>query len=50
MFTLLIIISVSFVDNIDDDTIVDFFKGCGELTGLRWMTRQETSEFRVSSR
>lgn len=33
-------------DNIDDDTIVDFFKGCGELTGLRWMTRQGSEEFR----
>ena len=35
--------------NIDDATIVDFFKECGELTGLRWLTRQGTEEFRVSS-
>lgn len=34
--------------NIDDATIVDFFKECGELTGLRWLTRQGTEEFRVS--
>jgi RNA recognition motif-containing protein len=34
--------------NIDDATIVDFFKDCGELTGLRWLTRQGTEEFRVS--
>jgi RNA recognition motif-containing protein len=35
--------------NIDDATIVDFFKDCGELTGLRWLTRQGTEEFRVSA-
>jgi hypothetical protein len=34
--------------NIDDEAIIDFFKDCGELTGLRWMTRQDTDEFRVS--
>jgi nucleolin len=34
--------------DIDDDTIVDFFKDCGTLIGLRWLTRQETGEFRVS--
>ncbi len=33
---------------IDDDTMVDFFKDCGTLIGLRWLTRQETGEFRVS--
>lgn len=38
--------SLFFADNIDDDTVVDFFKSCGELTGLRWMTRQGTEEFR----
>lgn len=32
---------------IDDDTIVDFFKDCGELVGLRWLTRKGTEEFRV---
>lgn len=32
--------------NIDDETIVDFFKDCGELTGLRWISRQGTEEFR----
>lgn len=34
--------------NIDDDTIVDFFKDCGTLVGLRWLTRKDTEEFRVS--
>lgn len=34
--------------NIDDATIVDFFKDCGELVGLRWLTRKDTEEFRVS--
>ena len=24
------------------------FKGCGEVVGLRWLTRQGTEEFRVS--
>ena len=32
---------------IDDDTICNFFKECGQLTGLRWLTRKETGEFRV---
>ena len=32
--------------NIDDDTICDFFKECGEVIGLRWLTRQGTEEFR----
>ena len=35
--------------NIDDETIVDFFKECGTLIGLRWLTRKETEEFRVST-
>ena len=26
--------------------MVNFFKDCGELTGLRWLTRQGTEEFR----
>lgn len=33
--------------NIDDDTIVDFFKDCGTLTGLRWLTHKDTGDFRV---
>jgi RNA recognition motif-containing protein len=33
--------------DIDDDAVVDFFKDCGTLVGLRWLTRQETGEFRV---
>lgn len=32
---------------IDDETIVEFFKPAGTLTGLRWLTRKETGEFRV---
>ena len=32
---------------IDDDTIVEFFKPAGVLTGLRWLTRKDTGEFRV---
>lgn len=30
----------------DDDTIVDFFKDCGEMVGLRWLTHKDTGEFR----
>eukprot|EP01038_Epipyxis_sp_PR26KG_P014919 gene14919-20068_t len=32
--------------NIDDDTMVEFFKNCGTLVGLRWLTHKETEEFR----
>jgi RNA recognition motif-containing protein len=32
---------------IDDDTLVKFFEGCGTMTGLRWLTRKDTGEFRV---
>jgi nucleolin len=32
--------------NIDDDACVDFFKDCGEMVGLRWLTRKGTEEFR----
>ena len=31
---------------IDDDTMVDFFKDCGTLVGLRWLTHKGTEEFR----
>lgn len=31
---------------IDDDTVVEFFKECGELRGLRWLVNSETQEFR----
>lgn len=34
--------------DIDDDTVVDFFKDCGTMIGLRWLTRKDTGEFRVS--
>ena len=33
---------------IDDDKIVEFFKSCGELVGLRWLVNQDSGEFRVS--
>jgi RNA recognition motif-containing protein len=33
---------------IDDNAMVEFFKDCGTLTGLRWLTRQDSGEFRVS--
>ena len=32
--------------DVDDDGICDFFKDCGEVIGLRWLTRKETGEFR----
>jgi len=32
--------------DIDDDTFVDFFKDCGELQGVRWLTHKDTGEFR----
>ena len=32
--------------NIDDDTICEFFKDCGEIIGLRWLIREGTNEFR----
>ena len=31
---------------IDDTTMVDFFKDCGTLVGLRWLTHKDTEEFR----
>ena len=34
--------------NIDDETIMDFFKDCGTMTGLRWLTHKGSEEFRVS--
>lgn len=33
--------------DIDDDSVVDFFKDCGTMIGLRWLTRKDTGEFRV---
>ena len=35
------------IDNIDDDTIVEFFKECGgEIIGLRWLTHKDSGEFK----
>ena len=31
---------------IDDDTICAFFKDCGEIVGLRWLTHRDSGEFR----
>lgn len=31
---------------IDDDMIVNFFKECGEMVGLRWLTNRDTGDFR----
>ena len=31
---------------IDDNTIVAFFKDCGEMVGLRWLTHKDSGEFR----
>jgi nucleolin len=31
---------------IDDDTIVEFFKPAGMLTGLRWLTHKDSGDFR----
>jgi nucleolin len=33
--------------NIDDDTLVDFFKDCGTMTGLRWLTHKDSGDFKV---
>lgn len=32
--------------NIDDDAMVEFFKDCGVLVGLRWLTHRDTGDFR----
>jgi len=32
--------------SIDDETIVDFFKDCGQMVGLRWLTHRDSGEFR----
>jgi nucleolin len=32
--------------NIDDEAMIDFFKDCGSLVGLRWLTHKGTEEFR----
>jgi len=31
---------------IDDETMVDFFKDVGTMVGLRWLTRKDSGEFR----
>ena len=30
----------------DDDAMIDFFKDCGVLVGLRWLTHKGSEEFR----
>jgi len=32
--------------DIDDETIMEFFKDCGEMRGLRWLVNNDTGEFR----
>ena len=32
--------------SIDDDVMVEFFKSCGEMVGLRWLTHKDSGEFR----
>ena len=31
---------------IDDDKMIEFFKECGEMVGLRWLTHKDSGEFR----
>ncbi len=39
--------ALTWVDTIDDDAIVEFFKDCGgEMTGLRWLTHKDSGDFR----
>ena len=33
--------------NIDDDTMMEFFKDCGKLVGLRWLEHKDSGEFKV---
>lgn len=32
---------------IDDDTMVDFFKECGTIIGLRWLSHKDSGDFKV---
>lgn len=32
--------------NVDDEAMIDFFKDCGVLVGLRWLTHKGSEEFR----
>lgn len=34
--------------DIDDETMIDFFKDCGKLVGLRWLTHKDSGEFKVN--
>lgn len=31
---------------ITDEAIVEFFKHCGQMVGLRWLTNKDTGDFR----
>ncbi len=33
---------------IDDDTMCEFFKDCGTIIGLRWLSHKDTGDFKVS--
>jgi len=45
-FSLFILIFLINYIQVDDDSICDFFKDCGEIIGLRWLTHKDTGEFR----
>ena len=32
--------------NIDDDAMKDFFKDCGEVSSIRWLTDRDTGDFK----
>ena len=32
--------------NIDDDAMKEFFKGCGEVSSIRWLTDKDTGDFK----
>ena len=34
---------------IDDDTICNFFKDCGEIVGLRWLTHKDSGDLLLES-
>ena len=32
--------------NIDDDAMKEFFKGCGEVSSIRWLTDRDSGDFK----
>ncbi len=50
-FFLLLMLDFCFSDNIDDESIMEFFKDCcnetgGEMVGLRWLTHMGSGDFK----